>query len=84
MATRTKAKLPAKIVSLPAGVDAVLTINQVALSIGYSRRKVDQLAATDPLLRPDGYIGRNPRWRVATVNAWIAHQIGPPKATPGG
>jgi predicted DNA-binding transcriptional regulator AlpA len=85
MATKTKMKhVPtAKVVVLPAGVDAILTINQLVAAIGYSRRKIDQLIATDPGLKPDGYIGRNPRWRVATVNSWIESQIGPAKATGG-
>lgn len=56
--------------SAPA-LEPLLKLDDVARLLNCCRRSVESLRASGHFPRPDAMIGRSPRWRVATVNAWI-------------
>jgi hypothetical protein len=53
----------------------LVTRRDLARVARVSLRVVDQLRASDQLPKPDLVINRrSPRWRVATIEAWLAQQ----------
>jgi len=66
--SRTKAK-PAR--SLPAGMEPLLGIDDLAALLSCSRRLVERMRSAGKVPKPDIHVGRCPRWRAETVRAWI-------------
>jgi predicted DNA-binding transcriptional regulator AlpA len=48
-----------------------LRFDEVAASIGVSRRLLERELSAGRFPRPDLKIGRCPVWRIATINAWL-------------
>jgi predicted DNA-binding transcriptional regulator AlpA len=63
-----KAKSPAP---LPAGCEALLSRAQICVALGMSMRKFQGMLSAGEFPRADLRLGGNPRWRVATLNAWV-------------
>ena len=61
----------ADVIGLPASMKAVLSIDQVAAGMDYSRRKVEKMIASGEFPDADCPLGSSPRWQVSTFNAWI-------------
>ena len=49
----------------------LLKVQEVALALGMSERAVWRLVATGEIL-PPVRIGRSARWRLVTIDAWLA------------
>ena len=47
------------------------SLNAVAKALSTSRRQIEYLRAAGQFPPPDARIGRSPRWRPATIDAWI-------------
>lgn len=64
---------------LPAGVHHVsvpldrlaLRLDELAASLGVSRRTIERERSADRFPRPDLHIGKCPLWRPETVRRWI-------------
>ena len=66
MATATKSPT-----ELPPGLDPLLSIDDLTCVLSVSRRAVERLRSAGKLPRPDLHVGKLPRWRSATIKAWI-------------
>ena len=64
---RTAKEQPAK----PPGVDALLDMDQLAVTLSCSRRNVEKLIAMGRFPRNESPAGQRPKWRTSTVNRWI-------------
>jgi predicted DNA-binding transcriptional regulator AlpA len=49
-------------------------IDEVARSLGISRRAVERARHAGQFPEPDAKIGRMPIWRVSTIENWLAGQ----------
>lgn len=57
---------------VPAACNALLSRDQVAAALGgISPRMLSILLSTGEFPQADLHIGRLPRWKTSTVNAWI-------------
>ena len=56
------------------GLEPSATINDWAALLVCSRRQVEKMRVADQLPPPDFFVGKMPRWKVATVKAWIDGQ----------
>lgn len=56
---------------LPAGALALLSKAQIAELIGICVRKLESMIAAGEYPKPDMRVGRLPRWRTETHNAWV-------------
>lgn len=62
---------------LPTSLDALLSRAQVQAALGgITGRGLSKYIAGGEFPRPDTYLGKYPRWRTSTVNAWIAARCG--------
>jgi predicted DNA-binding transcriptional regulator AlpA len=52
-------------------IEPLLGIHDWLGVLGISRRALERLRASGRIPSPDLYLGRLPRWRAATVRAWI-------------
>ena len=59
-----------------AGIEPLLSLNEIASILGVTRRAVERLRSTGSLPRPDLKVGRNLRWRAETVKAWLDSGLG--------
>ncbi len=57
--------------TLPAGIEPLLHIDDLAALLSCSRRGVERMRAAGKLPRPDIHVGKCPRWKPATIRAWI-------------
>ncbi len=57
--------------SLPASIEPMLHIDDLAALLSCSRRLVERMRAGGRIPRPDLHVGRCPRWKPATIRAWI-------------
>jgi predicted DNA-binding transcriptional regulator AlpA len=57
-----------------AGLEPLLSLDDLAAALSCSRRAVERLRSAAKLPPPDLRIGRMPRWKPATVRAWIDAQ----------
>ncbi len=55
----------------PAGFEPMLGIDDLAALLSCSRRLIDRLRSAGKVPKPDIQIGRMPRWKAATIRAWI-------------
>lgn len=73
MATDTK-KRKADATDPAAGVEKLLSRQDVADALGITTRYLDKMSGSGDLPRPDLFLGNRPRWRPVTINRWIAEQ----------
>ena len=56
---------------LPAGIEPLLGIDDLAAILRCSRRLVERMRSAGKVPKPDIKIGKMPRWKAATIQAWI-------------
>jgi hypothetical protein len=56
------------------GIEPLLSLDDVRLVLGCSRRQVESMKSSGKLPPPDLYIGRLPRWKPETLRRWIDAQ----------
>jgi len=56
----------------PVVIESLLSVNEVAAALGCVRRTLERLRSTGAFPKPDLQVGRCPRWKASTINAWIA------------
>lgn len=64
-----KAKQPK--ISPPDGVNILLTPEQVCMSLSCSMTELRRRIANGEFPKNESPQGKDPRWRLSTVNAWI-------------
>ena len=57
--------------TLPASIEPLLHIDDLAALLSCSRRLVERLRSAGKVPRPDIMVGKCPRWKPATIRAWI-------------
>ncbi len=57
--------------TLPAGIEPMLHIDDLAALLSCSRRCVERMRSAGKVPKPDIHVGRCPRWKPATIRAWI-------------
>ena len=57
--------------ALPAGFEPMLSIDDLAALLSCSRRLVERMRSAGKVPKPDIQIGKCPRWKPATIRAWI-------------
>ncbi len=57
--------------TLPAGIEPMLGIDDLAALLSCSRRLVERMRSAGKVPRPDIKVGKMPRWRVETIRRWI-------------
>jgi predicted DNA-binding transcriptional regulator AlpA len=57
--------------TLAAAIEPLLSIRDLAEILNVSRRVVEGLRSNGRLPKPDLTIGKMPRWKAATIRAWI-------------
>jgi hypothetical protein len=58
------------------GVGAVMTVEDIAETLGVQVGSVRQYLTRGEAPAPDGYLGRTPWWRPETVDAWLTSRPG--------
>jgi len=53
-------------------IESLLSMNDVARALNCSRRTLEAMRAGGRFAPADCFIGRSPRWRRSTVDAWIS------------
>lgn len=77
MKTKEKPRArPAPAAILPPGVNAVLTPAQVCAAIQCSPETLRRLVRNGEFPASESPEGRDPRWRLSTVNGWIDQTYG--------
>ena len=73
MSTETMKDAKKKAIADPilAGLEPMLSIDDLMAVLQCSRRLVDRLRSSGDIPRPDKMVGRFPRWKAATIRAWI-------------
>jgi predicted DNA-binding transcriptional regulator AlpA len=61
---------------LPAISEAMLGKAQICFALGVSLRTLQSMISTGEFPKHDTHIGKFPRWRVVTFNAWVRKQCG--------
>jgi predicted DNA-binding transcriptional regulator AlpA len=59
---------------LPAGLNPMVSIDDLMTLLRCSRRLVERLRVAGKVPRPDMMVGRCPRWKAATIRAWVDSQ----------
>ncbi len=57
--------------TLTAGMEPLLSIDDLAAILNCSRRLVERMRSAGKVPPPDLHVGRMPRWKPATIRAWI-------------
>jgi hypothetical protein len=57
--------------ALPAGVEPLLSLDDLVVILKCSRRLIERMRAAGKLPRPQLYAGKCPRWKPETIRAWI-------------
>jgi predicted DNA-binding transcriptional regulator AlpA len=52
-------------------IEPLLSIGDLCCILACDRRTVERMRSAGRLPRPDLHVGRMPRWRAATIRAWI-------------
>ncbi len=60
-----------------AGIEPMLSIDDLAAALACDRRTVERLKSAGKLPPPDLKVGRMPRWKPDTFRRWIDAQAGP-------
>jgi hypothetical protein len=56
---------------LPAGIEPMLGIDDVAARLAVCRRVVERMRSAGEIPKPDIKIGKMPRWKFETIEGWI-------------
>src|SRR4051812_9044795 len=56
---------------LPAGIEPLLAIADLAVILSCSRRLVERMRSSGRVPEPDFHVGRCPRWKPETIRRWI-------------
>jgi predicted DNA-binding transcriptional regulator AlpA len=56
---------------LPASIEPMLHIDDLAALLSCSRRLVERMRSAGKVPKPDIHVGKCPRWKPATIRAWI-------------
>jgi len=75
MSAKTKAE---KAVTLPPGCESLLSKQQLCFAVGVSLRTFISMVSAGQFPAPDTYVGKLPKWRVATLNEWIGRKCQKP------
>jgi predicted DNA-binding transcriptional regulator AlpA len=62
---------------LPPGCEALLGKAQLCAALGVSLRKLQGMLSAGEFPAADLRLGAHPRWRVATLNAWVEARCRP-------
>ena len=57
--------------TLPASIEPMLHIDDLAALLSCSRRLVERMRSAGKIPKPDIHVGKCPRWKPATIRAWI-------------
>ena len=57
--------------TLAASIEPLLHIDDLAELLSCSRRLVERMRSAGKVPKPDIHVGRCPRWKPATIRAWI-------------
>ncbi len=57
--------------ALPAGIEPMLSLNDLAAWLNCSRRILERMRSAGKVPRPDFQLGKGPRWKRSTIEAWI-------------
>ncbi|MBV8126804.1 MAG: helix-turn-helix domain-containing protein [Planctomycetaceae bacterium] len=57
--------------TLPTGIEPMLHIDDLAALLSCSRRLVERMRSAGKIPKPDIHVGKCPRWKPATIRAWI-------------
>ena len=57
--------------TLPASIEPMLGIDDLAVLLSCSRRYVERMRSAGKVPKPDIHVGKCPRWKPATIRAWI-------------
>jgi predicted DNA-binding transcriptional regulator AlpA len=57
--------------TLPASIEPMLHIDDLAALLSCSRRLVERMRSAGKVPKPDIHVGKCPRWKPATIRAWI-------------
>ncbi len=57
--------------TLSASIEPMLHIDDLAALLSCSRRLVERMRSAGKVPKPDIHVGRCPRWKPATIRAWI-------------
>jgi len=57
--------------TLPSGIEPLLSIDDIAALLSCCRRLVERMRSAGKIPKPDIKIGKMPRWKAATIRAWI-------------
>ena len=57
--------------TLPASIEPMLHIDDLAALLSCSRRLVERMRSAGKVPKPDIQIGRMPQWKAAMIRAWI-------------
>jgi predicted DNA-binding transcriptional regulator AlpA len=57
--------------TLTAAIEPLLSITDLVQILNVSRRAVERMRSAGKLPPPDLHVGRMPRWKAATIRAWI-------------
>jgi len=63
----------------PVGVNVLLTPAQVCVSLSCSMTELRRRIANGEFPKNESPLGKDPRWRLSTVNAWIDQTYGEKK-----
>ncbi len=67
---------PAPRPEVPApGMEPLLGIDDLATYLNCSRRLVERMRSAGKVPLPDLHVGRMPRWKPATIRAWIERGV---------
>ncbi len=57
--------------TLPASIEPMLHIDDLAELLSCSSRLVERMRSAGKIPKPDIHVGKCPRWKPATIRAWI-------------
>ena len=57
--------------TLPPGIEPLLSLDDLVRILGCCRRLVERMRSAGKIPKPDIKIGKCPRWKPATIRAWI-------------
>lgn len=73
---KTKAAKLRAAPAIPTGCEAMMSRADVAAALRISVRHLDAMIGASEYPRPDTHLGRAPRWRRVTHDAWVLKTCG--------
>lgn len=71
-----KTKATKEVPPIPNFSEALLGKAQICFALGVSLRTFQTMLSSGEFPKSDTHIGKFPRWRVVTFNAWVRKQCG--------